>query len=751
VRLPWQKEEIKKVQVDWKEAKKEHQRMMILADPGMGKSTLLRMEAVTVAREELERLDLTPQPPSLRGKGELERGKGELERGKGELEESFPSALGRELLPPASGGLRGVKDVVFPLYLRLSELAEAKGGLIDIIPQIIAKEYPQSAQEIGSLLKDKLAEGKCLLLLDALDEVPKEKREKLKEKLQQLARQSPNKIYITSRIVGYGGNFLSDAKEVEIVPFSQPKIEQYIETWFVNAAEYLTDNSVSAGGLIEELRQKPQINGLAQNPLLLSLICSLYQEKELVLPARRSQLYKTAVNYMLNQWRTQHSHQQPDEGWLDAKLELLEWLAYQMSCEGKEVISLRDLRKTIDKFLQSDCGSDFQDKAAAVVIQELTEEDGIIQKFHEEGDKYLFLHRTFQEYFTACYLQQQIQRDFPAGLELVKAHWWDYDWYETISLLGGLLADVIPLLEAMLKEKDDIFSSLLILSSQCLSESREQHHPLINEIVERLYQLWHRYPNLEFTQSAVVTLVQNFSAMVKCLEKALGDSDEDVRWQAVEALVKIGNPEVIPTLITALGDSDKYVRREAVEALGEIGTPEAVSGLITALEDSDEDVRRKAAEALGEIGTPEAVSGLITALEDSDEDVRRKAAKALGEIGTPEAVSGLITALGDSDDYVRLRAVHALGKIGTPEAVSGLITALGHSDEDVRLRAVHALGKIGNPETLQKILQNPQINLDDSDIFPYIRRLGIRAQKAKPKPNFIPVYPEVVERMRKEI
>jgi hypothetical protein len=32
-----------------------------------------------------------------------------------------------------------------------------------------------------------------------------------------------------------------------------------------------------------------------------------------------------------------------------------------------------------------------------------------------------------------------------------------------------------------------------------------------------------------------------------------------------------------------------------------------------------------------------------------------------------------------------------------------------------------------------------------------IRRLAIRAQKAKPKPDFIPVYPEVVEKMRKEI
>jgi hypothetical protein len=38
-------EESRQTQVDWQEAKKEHSRVMVLADPGMGKSTLLKMEA----------------------------------------------------------------------------------------------------------------------------------------------------------------------------------------------------------------------------------------------------------------------------------------------------------------------------------------------------------------------------------------------------------------------------------------------------------------------------------------------------------------------------------------------------------------------------------------------------------------------------------------------------------------------------------------------------------------------------------
>lgn len=50
-------EEIRKTQDDWHTAKQKESRIMVLADPGMGKSTLLRMEvcqAVEQARDDLE-------------------------------------------------------------------------------------------------------------------------------------------------------------------------------------------------------------------------------------------------------------------------------------------------------------------------------------------------------------------------------------------------------------------------------------------------------------------------------------------------------------------------------------------------------------------------------------------------------------------------------------------------------------------------------------------------------------------------
>ncbi|KAF5412792.1 MAG: hypothetical protein C5S47_00625 [Candidatus Methanogasteraceae archaeon] len=354
----------------------------------------------------------------------------------------------------------------------------------------------------------------------------------------------------------------------------------YIETWFTNAAGSIIDDTVSSGGFIRELRNKPQIQGLTQNPLLLSLICSLYQEKNLTIPARRSQIYEKAVNYMLGEWRARHSRQQPEEGWIIAKTELLEELAYHLSCEGKEIFSLRELRDKIEEYLRGERGTDFRDIRALDLIKELSEEDGIIQKLSREGDKYLFLHRTFQEYLTASYLNQVLQKDQSEGITLTKTHFWEYDWHETLSLLTGLMDDPIPLLQAIGDEKDDIFSSMLLLAGRCIAECEADSQPLIAEMINSIYTLWHSYPSLGFIKSTVVALGQANSQMSECLQKALNHEDSYVRWQAAAALGEIGGPEAVEALIQALNHEDSYVRRRAAAALGEIGSLEILEKLI---------------------------------------------------------------------------------------------------------------------------------------------------------------------------
>jgi energy-coupling factor transporter ATP-binding protein EcfA2 len=740
-------EESQRTQVDWEEAKKQNQKIMVLADPGMGKSTLLRMEAGLTAQAQRQKLlARTHANPLVQGEAAKPH-PNPLLQGEGARTHAKPLVQGERAKPHPNPLLQGegvINDVIFPLFIRLSDLDEQATEVIDTIRIIIQRDYPKTAPRVKHLLEEKLKNGKCLLLLDALDEVPKEHRNDLQKKLNRFARNYPCPIICTSRIVGYGGAFVESAKEVEIVPFSQKQTEQYIETWFTNAAGYIEDDSVSAEKLIEELRDKPQITGLAQNPLLLSLLCSLYQEKGLTLPARRTQVYAKAVDYMLSKWRSDNHRQSSSGGWVIAKIQLLESLAYQFSCEGKEIFSLRELRDKIEKFLRGESCSDFRNATAANLMKELCEEDGIIQKLAMQGEQYLFLHRTFQEYLTASYLKNASN-----NIALARKHFWEYDWHETLTLFAGLRKDPIPLLEAITKKKDDIFKTLLLLAGRAAAECKENNHPLIAEIIDSIYQFWQSYPDTSFITSTVVTLGQVNSQMCQKLEEALNHSDSYVRNYAADALGKIGNSQAVDALIAALNDSDSWVIAKAASALGKIGNSQAVDALIAALNDSEEYVRMNAAQALGEIGSSQAVDALIAALNDSEWYVRSNAADALGKIGNSQAGDALIAALNDSEWYVRSNAADALGKIGNSQGVDALIAALNHSESDVRRNAADALGKIGNPETLAKLIQFPEINIYDRDIFVLARTLAVRFSKqgllSKRGKPLIPVYPELVK------
>ncbi|MCH8294165.1 HEAT repeat domain-containing protein [Candidatus Poribacteria bacterium] len=526
--------------------------------------------------------------------------------------------------------------------------------LRDAIPMLVHQGYLQSwnnpakVKRFLRLLKRKLETGKCLLLLDALDEVPMDRRNALSDRFKRSAYPTCPLI-ATSRIVGYSSPLVDDAKAVEIVPFRPEQIEKYVKIWFTNAADFINDNAVSADSLLRELRNKPQVRGLTQNPLLLSLICSLYQEKELTLPARRCEIYEKAVDYMLDTWRGRN-RKQPSRWGVTSKIRLLERLAYQFTYEEKEIFSEGDLYDKIEAYLQDKPVTSFRNATTDELIFELTEEDGIIQKLNREGKEYIFLHRTFQEYLTASYLSRQRN-----CIDLAKAHFWDFEWHETLSLLARVMADPIPLLRAIMGTKDDIFSSMLLLARQCVAECGENDDSLVTQIIDRVFKLWsHR--KLNFIQS-IVTLINDvkhednqvkFSTSTT-LPRIIFNGDSDVYFRlfeaeynqrrrafkemglAVEDLEQTDNPDVVKVLIDALDNpnSSELVRYVAVETLGEYVTVEtlreigdclarAIDALLDMLNDpKNSDLRDPIVSALGWLRSPKAVEPLIQTLNSS--------------------------------------------------------------------------------------------------------------------------------------
>jgi HEAT repeat protein len=690
----YEDENLKK-SVDWEKIRN-NSRIMVLADPGMGKSTLLQMEASRAAKRAIKELEL---------------------------------------------GNWDIEDVVLPLQVRMNDFDMSERDILKTIVEIACANHPWTLPNLKDILKKKLKRGKCLLLMDGLDEVPIEIRTELYRNLNPFLLGYKGNIICTSRIAGYSGAFLENSKEVEIVPFGWEQIEHYVRKLFKNLEPSARNEAPTANAFVSELRNKPQIRGLAQSPLLLSMLCRLYQEGELVLPARRSQVYEMASNYMLNSIKHRDLKLKRE---IIPRKKILEEIAYQFMTVGKIVFSGDELYDVIEKYLRKEgISRDIAKLTETRLIHDLSEEFGIIVNSFGESDSYTFFHRIFQEFFSACYLKRVIENDKDVGLELVEKYIWDFDWHDTLCLLSGVLEDPLPFIKSIVyenrpnqeynKRNDDIFNTLLDLSGKCIAECDWNSDLIFNEIVDNTLALWLSCPYLDYVKSTIFSMCQTHSYVLKkviendkitenmkieCLKKTCTPEavsiliknamEEDSRFKhrVVVALGEIGTPEAALAIVNAIRAKRRYVRDWATRALVNSGiiTHEVVSALITFLQDEDKEVKNKAADALGRIGALESVPALINALQDEDKEVKRSAVYALNRIGTPEAIEALINALRDGDNELKKIVEYPLMLIRTPEAVPVLMNALQDRDKVVKLTALDGLSNIAKPESVPALI-----------------------------------------------
>lgn len=78
----------------------------------------------------------------------------------------------------------------------------------------------------------------------------------------------------------------------------------------------------------------------------------------------------------------------------------------------------------------------------------------------------------------------------------------------------------------------------------------------------------------------------------------LSEDNEGTRWNAAEALGRLGDPRAVDPLIDALWDDDARVRTKAAWALGMLGDPRALVPLQKLYRIEREDARDTIQEAM---------------------------------------------------------------------------------------------------------------------------------------------------------
>ena len=187
------------------------------------------------------------------------------------------------------------------LFLRDSaEIIKARYGfsLTEVVQDSLTKWGMQAAP---GWFESQLAKGRCLVMLDGLDEVADlETRRKVVEWVeQQMITHARNRFIITSRPFGYRSTPLSGVTVLEVRPFTNEQIQRFVHNWYL-ANEIMSaqrdDRGVhmsaqeGAKDLLQRLRNAPALSALSVNPLLLTMIATVHRYRS-SLPGRRVELY----------------------------------------------------------------------------------------------------------------------------------------------------------------------------------------------------------------------------------------------------------------------------------------------------------------------------------------------------------------------------------------------------------------------------------------------------------------------------
>jgi len=347
-----------------------------------------------------------------------------------------------------------------PVFIRLIEYADKvrvqpELNLLNHIDQLFQVEGVGHLKAAETLLK----QGRVLVLLDGLDEVPQVDSRLILTQIREFCRTYyKNSIIVTCRTkaldyrfenLGFTQNMVAD--------FDQKQIEIFAHNWFVAFVRNDSEaGKAKAKQFIENLQQpeNKRIRDLAVTPILLNLTCLVFQDIG-NFPSNRAKLYQQGLNILLEEWDSSKGVQREQlYGNLSVKEKeaLLAHVAAmtftqnryffeQGEIEGHLVDYLRTLTHAQTHRLQQD---------SETVLKAIEVQHGLLVERAQEV--YSFSHLTFQEYFTAKWFVDR------TNWQSLVSHIIEKRWREVCLLAASMMQSADELLLLMKQKIDEILA-----------------------------------------------------------------------------------------------------------------------------------------------------------------------------------------------------------------------------------------------------------------------------------------------------
>jgi formylglycine-generating enzyme required for sulfatase activity len=383
-------------------------RLVVIGDPGAGKTTFLRRVAHTLCQTQL---------------GEV---------------------------PDAALERLAVSDRTFPILVRVSEWAQhlvlhgndpaaptgedAPAWLTHYLTA--ASKANKWGLDVG-FFEQQLEGGLGTVLLDGLDEAPDLMvRERLSRLIENVARAYQGcRFVLTCRPAAYtGAVILPDFTHARIDPLSDEAVETFLFRWctslYQESAEAAREH---CDELLAALRARPDIRRMARTPVMLTALAVVHWN-ERRLPEQRADLYES-----ITRWLSRSREQRAGRVSADRTVVLLQELALAMQDDPEGRKTQVPKRWAAEKIAAEFGDGKVSTQTVARATRFLDEEEvdsGIVVG---RGHDVTFWHLTFQEFLAAKAVASRLDDQQKQILFSDPHKVYSPDWREVVLLLAGAL------------------------------------------------------------------------------------------------------------------------------------------------------------------------------------------------------------------------------------------------------------------------------------------------------------------------
>ena len=337
-----------------------------------------------------------------------------------------------------------------PIFVRMGALTEflrrqrhagsAALPIKDHSPECLLRYLEAQSQENAwhvsvDDFRRKLDGGRCLILLDGLDEAPDaDMREQMSDLAANILKAYPgNQVVLTSRPPALTADVMpAGFSLVDILPLDDDAMKSFLQHWCTALYPDAPDKAEKyRRELTLALTARPEIRRMARTPVMLTALAVVHWNEH-QLPEQRFELYESILTWLLRARKDR-----PGRLKADACRMLLQKLALAMFThpEGRQrSVGLDWAAKTLSPFFKATEGKSAKQQAEYFIRDEMVDSGVIVRR----DNTLEFWHLSFQEYLAAYEIAGLVEED-QEKLLFEKERVFSPEWRETVLLLAGVL------------------------------------------------------------------------------------------------------------------------------------------------------------------------------------------------------------------------------------------------------------------------------------------------------------------------